>query len=69
VSLARLLLAQVRKLLEEVAGVVRTRRTVRQALAPAPRIHRGQARRPEPQADAQGCGTESDRTPPDRELP
>lgn len=69
VLLARLLLVQVRKLPEEVAGVVRTWRTVRQDLA----LPRGTAEervgRPEPQADAQERGTESDRTPPGPALP
>jgi len=63
VSLAQLLLVQVRKLLEEAARVVRTWHSVRQDVA----LHRGSAEgrvgRPEPQADAQGWGTESDRTP------
>lgn len=56
VSLARLLLIQVRKLLEEVAGVVRTWRTVRRDLA----LHRGSAEgrvcRPESQAASSDVG-------------
>lgn len=69
VLLARLLLVQVRKLLEEVAGVVRTWRTIRQALTLQSGSAEGRVRWPEPQAAAQECGTESDRTPPSPELP
>jgi hypothetical protein len=67
--LARLLLIQVRKLLDEVARVVRTWRTVRRDLA----LHRGSAEervcRPESQVDAQECGAESEPSAPGPELP
>lgn len=77
VLLVRLFLIQVRKLLEEAAGVVRTWRTVRQYLAWHPGSTEGRVRRPEPQAQAhahahahaQRCVAESDRTPLGPELP
>jgi hypothetical protein len=69
VLLARLLLIQVRKLLEEVAGVVHTWRAVRRDLALHPGSTGWRARRPEPQVDAQECGAESEPSAPGPELP
>jgi hypothetical protein len=67
VLLTRLLLAQVRELLEEAAGVVRTWRTAREDLTLAGRSAEGRVGHPE--AQAEGCGAERDRTLPRPELP